>query len=168
MEEGGPFAPISALRDGRGWECTWVDLLQELPWQIEAKQGRPGGFFPDEGAGPSGLNYTLGELQQVVWGRKPSAPGKSGVLAAAMKRLRAVSLAILRDAIAASGRKPYIEMLMRFVVHLPLRKRPKVFTKEDARPIVLEEEVAKTIAALILREMDSWVASSGWAYQAGR
>ena len=75
--KGGQFAPISALRDGRGRECTGVDLLQELPRQMEAKQGRLGGFFSDEGAGPSGLDYTLGELQRVVRGRKPSAPGKS-------------------------------------------------------------------------------------------
>ena len=32
-----------------------VDLLQELPRPMEAKQGRPGGFFPDEGAGPSDI-----------------------------------------------------------------------------------------------------------------
>ena len=57
---------------------------------------------------------------------------------------------------------------MRFVVHLPLRKRPKVYTEEDTRPIALQEEVAKIIAALILCEMNSWVASSQWAYQAGR
>ena len=105
---------------------------------MEAKQGRPGGFFPD------------------------------GMMAAAMKRLRALSLAVLRDATAASGCKPCIEMVLRFVVHLPLRKRPKVFTEEETRPIAPEDEVAKIIAALILREMDSWVASSQWAYQAGR
>ena len=29
---------------------------------MEAKQGRPGGFFPDAGASPSGLDYILGEL----------------------------------------------------------------------------------------------------------
>ena len=89
--KGGRFAPISVLRDGRGWECM-VDRLQELPRQMEAKHGRPVGFFPDEGAGHSGLDYTLGELEQVVRGRKPSAPGKSGVWAAAMKKLRAPSL----------------------------------------------------------------------------
>ena len=52
--KGGQFAPISTLCDGRGRECTGVDVLQELPLQMEAKQGPPGGFFPDEGAGPSG------------------------------------------------------------------------------------------------------------------
>ena len=51
---------------------------------MEAKQARPGGFFPDEGKGPSGLDYTFGELRQVVHGRKPSTTGKSGMLAAAM------------------------------------------------------------------------------------
>ena len=59
-------------------------------------------------------------------------------------------------------------MVLRFVVHLPLRKRPRVYTEEDTRLIALEEEVAKIIAALIMREMDSWVASSQWAYQAAR
>ena len=134
---------------------------------MEAKQGRPAGFFPHEGAGPSGLDYTLGEMQQVLRGRKPSAPGKSDVLAAAMKKLRALSLVVMRDVIAASGSNLDIEMVLRFVVHLPLRKWPKVYTEEDTRPIELEEEVAKIIAALILREMDSWVMSSQWAYQAG-
>ena len=90
---------------------------------MEAKQGRFGGFFPDEGAGPSGLDYDLGELQQ-VHGERPEAPGKYGVLAAAMKKLRALSLVVLRDAIAASGCKPYIEMVLRLVVHLALRKQP--------------------------------------------
>ena len=104
----------------------------------------------------------------MVRGRKPLAPGKSGVLAVAMKKLWALSLVDLRDALAASGSKPYIEMVLRFVVHLLLRKRPKVHTEEDTRPIALEEEVAKIIAALILRGMDSWVTSSQWAYQAGR
>ena len=84
-----------------------------------------------------------------------------------MKKLRALSLVVLRDAIAATGRKPYIEMVLRFVVHLPLRKWPKVYTGEDTRPIALEEVVAKIIVALILREMDSWVALSQWAYLAG-
>ena len=78
-----------------------------------------------------------------------------------------MSLVVLRDAIVASGRKPYIEMVLRFVVHLPLCKWPKVYTEEDTRPIALEEEEAKIIAALILRDMDSWVASSQWAYQLG-
>ena len=59
-------------------------------------------------------------------------------------------------------------MVLRFVVHLLLRKWPKVYTEEDTRPIAPEEEVAKIIAALIMREMDSWVASSQWAYRAGR
>ena len=40
---------------------------------MEAKPGRAGG-----------LDYTLGELQQVVRGRKPWAPGKFGVLVAAV------------------------------------------------------------------------------------
>ena len=155
--KGGQVAPISALRDGQGRECTGVGLLQEDGSQAGLTGG---GGFPDEGPGPSGLDYTLGELHQVVRGRKPSAPGKSGVLAAAMKKPRALSWATLRDAIAASGRKPYIEMFLRFVVHLSLRKRPKVYTEEHTRPIALEEEVAKIIATLILREMDSWVASS--------
>ena len=95
----------------------------------------------------------------MVRGWKPSAPGKSGVLAAAMKKVRALSLAVLRDAIAALGCKLYIKMVLRFVVHLPLHKRPKVCTEEDTRPMALEEEMARIIAELILREMDSWVAS---------
>ena len=35
--KGGRFAPTSALRDGRGRECTGVNLLQKLPRQMEAK-----------------------------------------------------------------------------------------------------------------------------------
>ena len=76
------------------------------------------------------------------------------MLAAAMKNLRALSLVVLWDAIAARpGSKPCIEMVLRFVVHLPLSKRPKVYTEEDTRPVAPEEEVAKIIAALILREI---------------
>ena len=159
-KKGGQLVPVLALRDGQGHECTGATLLQELLRQMEAKRGRPGRFFPDEGAGPFGLDYTLGELQQVVRSQKPSALGKSGMVAAAMKQLSALSLAVLRDAIAASGSRPYIKMVVRFVVHLPVRKRPKVYTEEDTRPIALEEEVAKVIAVPILREMDSWVTSS--------
>ena len=62
-----------------------------------------------------------------------------------------------------SGRKPHIEMVLRFVVHLPLRKRSKVYTEEDTRPIG-PEEVAEIIVARILRKIDSWVASSKRAY----
>ena len=104
----------------------------------------------------------------MVRSRKTSAPGKSGMLAATMKQPRALSLAVLRDAIATSRTKPYIEMVLRFVVHLPLFTRPKVYREQDTRPIAMEEKVAKVIAALILREMDSSVTSSQWAYQAGR
>ena len=58
-------------------------------------------------------------------------------------------------------------MVLRLVVHLLLPKRIKVYTHEDAGPIAPEEEVAKVIAALILREMKSGVTTSQWAYQAG-
>ena len=178
LKKGVHFAAVSALRDGQGHKCIGPARLQQLPRQIEAKQGRPGGFFPDEG---SRLDYTLGELQQAAdrgqarptgrvlpgrggrplqvglhpWGaaasgKEPEAVGPGETWAAALKRLRAPSLAVLRDAMAASGSKPYIEMVMWFVVHLPLRKRPKVYTEEDTPSPVLEEEVAKAIAALIL------------------
>ena len=54
------------------------------------------------------------------------------------------------------------------MVHNPLRKRLKMHTKEDTRPIAVEAHVAKIIVALILLEMDSWVMSLEQAYMAGR
>ena len=84
--------------------------------------------------------------------------------AAATMKLRALSLVVLRDPIAASGSKPYIEMVLPFVVHLPRRKLPEVYTERDRRPIPPEEEVAEMIAALIVREMDCWVTMLQWAY----
>ena len=64
-------------------------------------------------------------------------------------------LVVLRDAIAASGSKPYIETVLRFAVHLPRRKRHKVYREENTGPTSPEEYVAKIIAVPILREMDS-------------
>ena len=80
---------------------------------MEAKHGRVGGFFLDEGAGATRLEYALGKLQQVLWGRKPWAPGKFGMLAAALKQLCALSLAVLRDAIAEEVAKVSAAMILR-------------------------------------------------------
>ena len=123
--------------------------------------------FPHDGGRPLWAGLHPGGA--AASGAVPEAvgPRESGVLAAAVKRMRALSLAVIRDAIAASRRKPYIEMVLRFVVHLTLRKRPKVFNEEDTCPIGFEEEKAKILAALIVHEVDSLVASSPWAYQAG-
>ena len=97
----------------------------------------------------------------MMQGCKPSALAKSGMLVAAMKKLRALSLVVLRDAITVSGSKPYIEMVLWSMVHLPLRKRSKMYMEEDTRPGgAPAEEVAKIIAALILRKMVSQVTSS--------
>ena len=56
---------------------------------------------------------------------------------------------------------------MRFVVHHPLPKRPKVYPEEHTRTIVLEEEVAKVIVALIMQEIGAWVMSSQRVYMGG-
>ena len=77
------------------------------------------------------------------------------MLVAAMRRLRALPLALLRDAIAASGSRQYIEMVLRFVVPLLLRNQPQVYTEEATWPIAWEEEMAKVITATIVQEMDS-------------
>ena len=169
-----------APSDAQGRDCTGAALIQELPRLTEATQSQPGGVFPDEMTGPCGLDYTFGEPPHVVRSWKPSAPGhqvvrsrkrlapgKFGKLAAAMKQLRALALLVLRDDIAASRSDQYIEMVMRFVVHHPLPNRPKVYPEEHTRPVVLEEEVAKLIVALIVQEIRAWIMSSQCAYMGG-
>ena len=49
-----------------------------------------------------------------------------------------------------TGSLGYIELVLRFVLHVPVRKRPVVRTEEDTRPIAMEEEIAKLVAIMII------------------
>ena len=100
--------------------------------------------------------------------RQRNALGKSSFLVAALKEMTLISLAVLRDVIEKTGGLRYVEMVLRFVAHLPIRKVPVVNTEEDTRPIALEEEVAKVIAIMVMARTEQHVAERQRAYQEGR
>ena len=54
--------------------------------------------------------------------------------------------------------------LLRFVLHVPIRKRPVVRTEEDTRPIAMEEEIAKLVAIMIIAQTEQYVNDRQWAY----
>ena len=60
-------------------------------------------------------------------------------MAGAIKQLMAKWLSTLREAVNKTGSLPYIERVLRFVLHVPIRKRPVVPTEEDTRPIAMDE-----------------------------
>ena len=78
---------------------------------------------------------------RAVGAREPRAPGKSGMLTAAIKQLA------LR----------YMEPVLRFVPHVPIRKRPVVRIEEDTRPIAMEKEVTKLVAAMIIARIEQYL-----------
>ena len=165
---GAAFAPIASIRDREGNLCEGEALNNELARQMECKQGRAADIFPAEGEEPIGLDFTLEELVEAVRLRQLKTPGKSGFPAAALKQMTMLSLAVLRDVIQRMGRLRYIEPILRFLGHLPIRKVPLVRTEEDTKPIALEEEVAKVIAIMVMARTERHVADRQWAYQAGR
>ena len=61
-----------------------------------------------------------------------------------------MSLSTLREAVSMTGALGYIEPVLKFVLHVPIRKRPGVRTKEDTRLIAMEEEIAKLVAIMII------------------
>ena len=67
-----------------------------------------------------------------------------------------------------TGALGYIEPVLRFVQHVPIRKRPAVWTEEDTGPISTEEEIAKLVAIMIIAEREQCVSDSQWAYQRRR
>ena len=61
-----------------------------------------------------------------------------------------MSLSTLREAVSRTGALGYIEPVLRFVLHVPIRKCPVVQAEEDTRPIAMEEEIAKLVAIMII------------------
>ena len=121
-------------------------MYRGLLRQMEAKQGRPGvGFLPGRGAGPLRAGLRPKGIAAGGAGQSAIGPGE------------------LQHACNGHQETTGIEMVLRFVVHLSVSKRPKVYTEEDTRPVAPGEEVGRIIAALILRETDFWGSSSQWA-----
>ena len=143
-------------------------MLNEFVRQMERKQGRPAKIFPDHGAGPTDLDFPLGVWIRAVASREPRAPGKSGMLTAAIKQLTVGSIASLQTAVSCTGALAHVEPILRFVLHVPIRKRPVVRTEDDTKPIAMEEEIAKLIAILITTHTEQCVNVRQWAYQRGR
>ena len=142
--------------------------MHELARQMERKQGRPAKIFPDQGAGPTDLDFPPEEWIKAVAGREPRAPSKSGMLTAAIKQLTTRSVASLQSAVRCTGALTYMEPVLQIVPHVPIRKRPVVRTEEDTRPIAMEEEIGKLIAIMITAQAEQYVSDRQWAYQRGR
>ena len=166
--KGNVFAPVTTINDEQGSPQTGEAMMHEFARQMERKQGWPAKIFPDQGAGATDLDFPLGAWVKAVAGRKPRAPGKSGMLTAAIKQLTTGSIASLQTAVRSTGALPYIKPARRFVLHVPIRKRPVVRTEEDTRPIAMEEEIAKLITILITAQTEQYVSDRQWAYQSGR
>ena len=71
-----------------------------------------------------------------------------------MKQLSLASLSTLREAVREMGTQAYIEPVLQFVLHVGIRRRPRVCTEEDMRPIAMEEEVAKLIAVMLIAQTE--------------
>ena len=125
-------------------------------------------MFPDQGAGHTNPDFPMEAWMRDVQSPEPRAPGKSGMLTAAIKQLTAMSLWTLREAVSRTGALGYIEPVLKFVLHVPIRKSPVVRIEEDTRPIAMEEEVAKLVAIMIMAQPEQYVSDRQWAYQRGR
>ena len=90
------------------------------------------------------------------------------MLTAAITQLTALSLWTPREAVSRTGALGYIEAVLTFVLHVPIRKRLVLRTKEDTRPIAMEEEIAKLVAIIIIARTEQYVSERQWAYQRGR
>ena len=166
--KGNVFAPVTTINDEQGSPQIGEAMMHEFARQMERKHGRPAKISPDQGAGATDLDFPLGAWVKAVASTKPRAPGKSGMLTAAIKQLTTGSIASLQTAVRSTGAMPYIEPALRFVLHVPIRKRLVVRTEEDTRPIAMEEEIAKLIAILITAQTEQSVSDRQWAYQSGR
>ena len=58
------------------------------------------------------------------------------------------------------GALGHIKPVLRFVLHVSIRKRPVVWTEEDTRPIAMEEEIAKLVAIMIVAQMEQYVSDT--------
>ena len=79
------FAPITTVNDATGASLMGTAMMQESARQMERKQGRPASVFLDQGAGHTDLDFPMEAWVRAVQSREPRAPGKSGMLAAAIK-----------------------------------------------------------------------------------
>ena len=78
------------------------------------------------------------------------APCKSGMPTAAIKQLTGTPLSTMREAVSTTRALECIVPVLWFVLHVPIAKRLVVRTEEYTRPIVMEEEVAKPMAIMII------------------
>ena len=90
------------------------------------------------------------------------------MLTSAIKQLSALSLWTLRKAVSRKGALGYNKPVLRFVLHVPIRKRLALRTEEDTRPIAMEEEIAKLVAIMIIAQTERYVSDRQWAYHRGR
>ena len=128
---------------------------------MEIKQGRAVTIFPEEGDGPTELDFELEEVLAAIRQRQLKALGKSGFPAAALKKMvTMLSIVVLKDVIVKMGRLPYIKLILRFVAHLPIRKAQVVSTEEGTGPIAVAEEGAKVIAIMSMNRTEQYVANS--------
>ena len=151
------FAPITTVNDMTGAPLTGTAMMQDFARHMERKQGRPASVFPDQGAGHTDLDFPMEAWIRATKSREPRASGKSGMLTAAIKQLTALSLWTLREAVSRTGALQYIEPVLRFVLHVPIRKRLVIRTEEDTRPIAMEEEIAKLVAIMIIAQTEQYV-----------
>ena len=142
-------------------------MMQEFARQMERKQGRPARLFPDLRAGHIDLDFPMEAWIRAVRAREPRALDKLGMLTVAIKQLTAMSLSTLREAVSRTRALAYIEPVLRFVLHVPIRKRPVVRAEEYTRPIAMEEEVAKLVAVMIIAQTAQYINDRQWAYQRG-
>ena len=47
----------------------------------------------------------------------------------------------------------YIEPLLSFALHVPVRKRPVLRAEENTRPIAMEEKIAKLAVIMVIAQM---------------
>ena len=171
--KGSLFAPISEINDAQGNTITGKEAMQEFVRQMELKQSPPAPAAPlaSTPCPPShaGINTNPLELQKAIGKRHLAAPGMRSMTAQLFKAFLPPSLAKLTEVINTSTMLQFIEPILRFLLHLPMRKRVRAYTEADYRPIILEEELAKIITVIIhSRLADPFRHTSQSAYQKGR
>ena len=107
-------------------------------------------------------------MAEAISARSNSAVGVSGLSPRLLIAMSQVSVDGLAEVIRATGHLGYIEPKLRRVTHWVFKKRTVIYTKQDTRPLTLEEEVVKVVPVLLLSEADPYVADAQSAYQPGR
>ena len=126
---------------------------------MEQKQGRPARMVPDMGAGHTPLDLPMEAWIREVGAREPRDSGKSGLLTTTIKQFTATSPLTLGEVVSMTGALAYIQPVLRFVLHVPSRKRPVART----RPITMAEEVAKLVVAVIIAQTAQYLNNRQWA-----